>query len=91
MEKKIKITEGLSNYIEGLQYELEATKDIIAFLCRDELVDKTALEYYHNKCTDLYTAYELAKKELADVYNITGRWTLDFSDATITVFDKAGA
>lgn len=91
MEKKIKITEGLSNYIEGLQYELEATKDIIAFLCRDELVDKTALEYYHNKCTELYTAYEMAKKELTDMYKITDQWTLDFSDATVTVFGKVGA
>lgn len=87
MEKIIKISDDLRDYIEGLQYELEATKDILAFLGRDELVKKENVDYYYNKCIELNTEYNLAKKILVETYKINGKWFLDFATAELHVGD----
>ena len=85
MEKIIKISYDLRDYIEGLQYELDGLKDIIAFLSRDELVKQENIDYYYNKYIDLNAEYNLAKSSLAETYKIKGRWFLDFANAELHV------
>lgn len=85
MEKVIRISEELRDYIEGLQYELDGIKDILAFLGRDELVKQEHIDYYYNKYIDLNAEYNLAKNLLAETYKIKGHWFLDFENAEIRV------
>ena len=87
MEKIIHISYDMRDYIEGLQYELEATKDIIAFLGRDELVKQESRDYYYNKYVELSTEYNLAKKSLEETYKLGRKWFLDFATAEVHVGD----
>ena len=85
MDKVVKVSEELRDYIEGLQYELDGLKDILAFLGRDELVKQENVDYYYKKYIDVNAEYNLAKSSLEETYKIKGRWFLDFSKAEIYV------
>ena len=85
MDKVIRISYDLRDYIEGLQYELDGIKDILAFLGRDELVKKENIDYYYNKYVDLNAEYNLAKSSLAETYKIKGHWFLDFENAELHI------
>lgn len=85
MEKIIKISSELRDYIEGLQHELNGIKDILAFLGRDELVKQEHIDYYYDKYIDINTEYNLAKNLLAETYKIKGHWFLDFENAELHV------
>lgn len=89
MEKKIKIEEEMSNYIERLQYEKNARENLCAFLIRQGLSQTEDFKYYHDEYKDAYIQYEMAKKELEDKYvpKKGTRWELNFSTSEITIYE----
>lgn len=87
MEKVI--PEKLSDYLESLDYEVQAYKNLIAFLSRDKFVDKENLKYYTELHAKAYASFEIAKREMAESQGITGEWSLDYATHTVTTLDYA--
>mgnify|MGYP000984403829 CR=1 FL=1 len=92
--EQIKINKEQSNYIEALQYNLERTKEIMAFmLSHDYDIHTKAFHQWDKDNQEDYVKYQEAKAELEREY-ITSRpewkgrktkWNLDFETATLTV------
>jgi len=81
----MRVPESICNYLEGMIFDLEGTKDLIAFLLRDSLVNKEALSDYKLQYDELYVKCELLKKEITQVYaNGNPHWTLDFITGELT-------
>ena len=87
---EIKIPEDMSNYIEGLMYEVNARKDLVAF-CIERGVDinNDIFQRYHKEYIDFSAQYEIAKKEMENTYikpkYPNCKWNLDFSINTVLV------
>lgn len=81
--KKV-IPAQLSNYIESLDYETQAYKNLIAFLARDKFVDKANLKYYTNLYAKSFASFELAKLDMAAQQGLSGEWSLDYATHTVT-------
>lgn len=79
------IPENICNLLEATQIELEGTKDLIAFLCRDSLVQKENLDYYKAQYDELYLQFELIKQEITEQWNNgNSNWILDYSSRELT-------
>ncbi len=84
--KKV-IPAQLSNYLESLDYEVQAYKSLIAFLARDKFVDKANLKYYTNLYSKAFASFEIAKLDMAEKQGLTGDWSLDYATHTVTYGD----
>lgn len=91
---KIKIAKEQSNYIEALQYNLERTKEIVAYMLSHDYDTHTkAFEEWDKDNQKDYVAYQTAKGELEKEYiapcpEFKGKktnWNLDFETSTLTV------
>ena len=84
---------GLRDYLERLSYEVDARKDLLAFLLERGQEESDSFRRYHREYVDLRAQYELAKKELADRFvapeHPEGVWRLDFATATLTIEEPA--
>ena len=97
MAKKVivKIEEQLSNYIEGLQYEVYARENIIKSILTTPgcEINKELFNDYHKELTDFKTEYEKAKEQVELKYmpeEFKGHkvtWSLDFATCVVT-FEK---
>lgn len=67
-EKRVKISEKDSNYIERLFYEYNASLNIIAFLMSKEEVKEKHLQLYLDSSEQKYTELELAKDKVVSNY-----------------------
>ena len=89
---KIVIPEGTSNYIESLQYEVNARKTLLSF-CIDKGMDINGETFkkYHDEYVEFVAKYEIAKKELSDTFVAPtypgAKWSLDFDSNTLTVIE----
>lgn len=83
-KKQITISPDICNYIEGLDYEIKAIQNLIAFLLRDETVSRKNIEYYEEKLAERTAEFELAKVEMTKQYNVVGKWTLDYATRVVT-------
>ena len=91
----ITIPESLSNYIEGLQYEVNARRDIIALLIRQGEDGSDSFKRYHKEYLEYYAKLETAKDTMANEYVKPSYpecdWRLDFGTGTILVEPKPSA
>lgn len=97
MEKiiTVKIDEELSNYIEGLHYEVNARENIIRTILTtpDVTINKELFDTYHKELADFKAEYEKAKEQLQLKYmpeefkNHDVTWNLDFASCIVT-FEK---
>ena len=84
------VSEDMSNYIEGLMYEVNARKDLVAFCIeRGMSLDGEIFQRYHKEYVDFSAQYEMAKKELEKTYvqaeYPNSKWRLDFPTHTLTI------
>lgn len=86
--KKV-IPEKLSDYLESLDYEVQAYKNLIAFLSRDKFVDEANLKHYTDLYAKSFASFEIAKREMAESQGITEDWSLDYATHTVTTMDYA--
>ena len=93
-EKEIKVTvdEELANYIEGLQYETESRKDLLAFMIGNGYdTNSEAFKAYEKEFQEQFIQYNQAKSELEQkyVYPVTNgvrvNWNLDFGTRELTI------
>lgn len=84
----ITIPKDLSNYIESLQYECEARKDLCAFMINKGMADSEAFNRYHKEYMEFFAQLETAKNEMANEYIPKGKkWNLDFATSQVTFDD----
>lgn len=87
---EVVIPEKMSAYIESLQYEVNARKNLVAFCIeRNMSLESETFQKYHKEYVDFTAQYEMAKKELEKKY-ITPEypncnWKLDFATHTLTI------
>lgn len=65
MEKRIKIDEGVSNYIEKLFFEYNAVNNILRYLTSQDDVKQEYLDRYFKDAEQKNIKLELAKKEIS--------------------------
>lgn len=94
-ETIIKIDEALATYIESLQYEVNARRDIISFMLeRDMDTSSKAFEQYQKEYNELFVQYTTAKDELEKRFVIPAvgdqrvGWNLDFATKEVTITAK---
>lgn len=81
------VPKELCDFLEATQVDLDGTKDLIAFLSRDGLVDKEALDYYKNQYDELYLKFQLIKREISQGWNNGDmHWKLDYSTGELTPY-----
>ena len=87
---EVVIPKEMSNYIEGLMYEVNARKNLVAF-CIERNIDTNSeiFQRYHKEYVDFTAQYELAKKEMEKEYIVNKypncNWKLDFATHTVSV------
>ena len=87
---EVVIPEKMSDYIESLQYEVNARKNLVAFcLERNMSLDNETYKKYHKEYVDYTAQFELAKKEMEKEYILPkypkAKWALDFSTHTLSI------
>lgn len=87
MEKRIKIDENISIYIEKLFFEYNATTNVLRYLSSQEDIKREHLDRYFKDAKDKYIELELAKKEASDKYRPQNmcieRYSFDFDNCEI--------
>lgn len=90
---KKQVPEKMRDYLERLSYEVDARKDLLAFLVEREQDGSDSFKRYHKEYVDLRAEYEMAKKKLADRFVSPdypdSTWKLDFSTCVLTIEVKA--
>lgn len=90
MQTKLEISEKTCDYIESLQYETAARRDLLAFAMERGLHETPAWQTYSKEYVECYASWETAKQEmfLREILpRCPGakRWSLDFPSHTVTV------
>ena len=92
----MRISNEVANYIESLDYEISARKELISFMIKNNIdVDGDAFKKYHEELVEYIKEFNLAKKELEEsikhnfktdeTYPNGFNWTLDYRTALVTV------
>lgn len=93
MEKKvIKVDEKIRDYIESIDYELGARKELVAFMLENNMkVNTDAFKKYQHELTEYSIKFKLAKNELEKQYVFPAigdakvNWRLDYSTSELTI------
>lgn len=88
MAKQI-VPEELCSYIEALQYEVNARKDLCAFMIDHSMMDSPQFERYHKEYIECNIKYNAAKDQLTKMFNVKGPWNLEFETRELTYEDEA--
>lgn len=87
MEKRIKINEGLSAYVEKLFFEYNASQNILRYLASQDDVKKEHLDRYFEDAKQKNIELEMVKKEVSQQYfpkdMFVQRYTFDFDNCEI--------
>ena len=95
MKEYIEIPQKMSDYIEGLMYEVNARKDLLTFMVRQDDILEERFKQYHEEYLKFFAKYEMAKDELTETYirpkyknteDIS--WNLNFRTHTLEVTIK---
>lgn len=83
------IPEDLNNYIEALQYEVNARKDLCAFMIDRGMGESEQFKKYHKEYIECSVQYNAAKQSLMEMYNLKQgtNWNLKFETRELTYED----
>ena len=86
----MKIPLQYCNILECLAYEKFALSDLIAYVLKDGLsLESDNYKKLFNQYKEVSIKYELAKKELAKIFNIENRkWKLNFNSQEVIFLDE---
>jgi len=91
MRKNIPMPEDFCNYVEGLMYETNARKDVIAFMLNSAILNQERFDQYHKEYLEFYAKYELVKNEIQKTYvdevygNQAIKWNLNFKTQELEI------
>lgn len=90
MKNKIIISADFRDYLEGLHYEKNSRGNLLNFMIMHDMKRDSMFEKIHDEYTEFYIKFELAKKNLEQLYlepigiNSNG-WKLDFKSMEVLV------
>ena len=91
MKKIVPMPEDFCNYVEGLMYETNARRDVIAFMLNSVILNKERFDEYHKEYLEFYAKYELVKSEIQKTYvdevygNQAIKWNLNFQTQELEI------
>ena len=91
MRKNVPMPEDFCNYVEGLMYETNARRDVIAFMINSTILNQERFDQYHTEYLEFYAKYELVKKEIQKTYvdevygNQAIKWNLNFQTQELEI------
>lgn len=91
MEKKIPITEDLSNYLESLDYTADALRTLLIDAAERGLQATPAFAEWEQRYIDAVSQFRLAKAQLEKQFVIpvvgdkTVNWSLDYGTHVVTI------
>lgn len=86
MDKRIRIDEGISTYIEKLFFEYNSALNILRYLASQEDVKQEYLDRYFEDAKNKGIELELAKNEVSKKYQPNGsfsKYNFDFENCEI--------
>lgn len=87
--RKVPVTKEMCDYVESLMYELNARRDLCAFMVDHGMGGTEHFEKYHDAYLKANAEYAVAKGELAKLAGDGKRWHLDFENRELVVDDDA--
>ena len=96
--KVIKVAdESVVEYVEGLTYEVDSRKSIIAFMLEHNMDRSTeAFQQYHKEYREYFAELNIAKAQIERDYVLPASngkkvfWSLDFMTGELTIEDQEG-
>lgn len=85
--RKVPVTTEMRDYVESLMYELDARRDLCAFMIDHGMDGTERFEKYHDAYLKANAEYAIAKGELAKLAGEGKRWRLDFENCELVVED----
>lgn len=91
MKKIVPMPEDFCNYVEGLMYETNARRDVIAFMLNSVILNQERFDQYHKEYLEFYAKYELVKNEIQKTYvdevygNQAIKWNLNFKTQELEI------
>jgi hypothetical protein len=82
------VPEEVVNYLEGLDYDVNALQNLIAFLGRSYEVNKELIKDYQNDYLQKFAEFEKAKQIFANdlgLGNSGANWSLDYATRIVTI------
>ena len=80
----VTIPAGLCDYIESLQYEADARRDLCAFMIDHGMMGTEHFKKYQDEYVKFTAAYGVAKNMITKLYAPKGNWRLDFNSGELT-------
>lgn len=92
----IKIEETIRDYVESLDYEFSARRDIIAFMIENNMnINSEAFGQYQKEMMEFKVKFSTAKKELEERYvlpilkdNQKAQWMLDYQTCELIITEQ---
>lgn len=81
------VSKELSDYVESLMYEVEARKDLCAFMVDHGMGSGEHFEKYHDEYLKACAEYAVAKGELTKLAGEGIRWRMDFENHELVIED----
>lgn len=88
MSKIIEVKPELRDQIQSLHYELDSTKDLLAYLWDKPTRNQDAIDYYNKQYAEIFAEFELAKDNLTELYGIKNtncHWEFDYNRCVLIV------
>lgn len=85
--RKEPVTKELCDYIESLMYEVDARRDLCAFMVDHGMGGTEHFEKYHDAYLKANAAYAVAKAELTKMAGQGKCWHLDFDNRELVIED----
>lgn len=90
----VPVPEKLSDYLEALQYDCDALRDLLVMAAKAGIENTAAYQYWTQTYLDKSREYALARGEIESAYvqpNSKGRadWRLDFKTHQLSIEEDA--
>ena len=83
----MKIPSEFCDYIESLMYEVNARRDLCAFMISHGMGESEAFEKYHQEYLRFNAQYMMAKNMVSQMYSEGKPWRIDFEKGELIFLD----
>lgn len=87
MDKKIQLEHSFCDYIESLMFEVNARRDLCAFMIGHGMSDSPQFDKYHKEYLDKNAEYEVAKQTVSELYGNGHAWRINFETKELEYTD----
>jgi hypothetical protein len=81
------VSPDFCDYVESLMYELDARRDLCAFMVDHGMSETEHFEKYHDAYLKANAEYAIAKGELTKMAGSGKKWWLDFDNRELVIED----